>query len=95
MRQPTIAPEHLAERHLARRRLNACLAKIPDDQRDVFLLHEEAGLSIDEIANVTGVNRETSEEPASIRRRQIESMRWQNGMTMNEKLTIPAGKRIA
>lgn len=53
-------PEYLAERHLARRRLNACLANIPDDQRDVFLLHEEAGLSIDEIAQITSVNRETA-----------------------------------
>ena len=31
----------------------------PDEQRDAFLLHEEAGLSIDTIAQVTGVNRET------------------------------------
>lgn len=54
------SPEYLAERHLARRRLTACLAKIPDDQRDVFLLHEEAGLSIDEIAQITNVNRETA-----------------------------------
>jgi len=54
------SPEYLTERHLARRRLNACLAEIPDEQRDVFLLHEEAGLSIDEIARVTSVNRETA-----------------------------------
>ena len=54
------SPEYLAERHLARRRLDACLASIPEDQRDVFLLHEEAGLSIDEIAQITSVNRETA-----------------------------------
>lgn len=54
------SPEYLAEKHLARRRLNTCLAKLPDEQRNVFLLHEEAGLSIDEIAQITSVNRETA-----------------------------------
>jgi len=33
---------------------------LPDEQRDVFLLHEEAGLTLDNIAHVAGVNRETA-----------------------------------
>ena len=49
-----------AERSLARRRLEAALRNLPDEQRDVFLLFEEADLSLDEIATVTGVNRETA-----------------------------------
>lgn len=53
------APEDQTEKYLAKRRLNSSLAQIPVEQRDVFLLHEEAGLSIDEIAKATGVNRET------------------------------------
>jgi RNA polymerase sigma-70 factor (ECF subfamily) len=53
-------PDQLTENHLARRRLLSCLAQIPAEQRDVFLLYEEAGLTIDEIATVTGVNRETA-----------------------------------
>ena len=57
---PGEAPEQLVERHLARRRLDESLQLIPSEQRDVFLLYEEAGLSIDEIARVTGVNRETA-----------------------------------
>jgi RNA polymerase sigma-70 factor (ECF subfamily) len=56
---PGDEPDQMAERHLARRRLDACLEEIPPEQRDVFLLYEEAGLSIDEIAAVTGANRET------------------------------------
>jgi RNA polymerase sigma-70 factor (ECF subfamily) len=32
----------------------------PDEQRDTFLLHEEAGLNLDQIAFVTGSNRETA-----------------------------------
>ncbi len=49
-----------AERQLARRRLEAALRDLPDEQRDVFLLFEEADMSLDEIAAVTGVNRETA-----------------------------------
>lgn len=47
------------ERSLARRRLEAALETIPLEQRDAFLLHEEAGLSIDTIAEICGVKRET------------------------------------
>jgi len=54
------APDHLTEKRLFRERLNRSLADLPEEQRDVFLLHEEAGLSIDAIAKVTGVNRETT-----------------------------------
>jgi len=57
---PEDEPDQTTERYLARRRLDACLSQLPTEQRDVFLLYEEAGLSIDEIATVTGVNRETA-----------------------------------
>ena len=53
-------PDQLAERSLARRRLEAALDTLPDEQRDVFLLHEEAGLSLDQIAAVTDCKRETA-----------------------------------
>jgi RNA polymerase sigma-70 factor (ECF subfamily) len=56
---PGDAPDLEAEKSLARQRLDVALGTIPDEQRDAFLLHEEAGLSIDTIAQVTGVNRET------------------------------------
>ena len=52
--------ESSTERSLARRRLRSALADIPAEQRDVYLLYEEAGLGIDDIALVTGVNRETA-----------------------------------
>ncbi len=52
--------DSIVERSLARRRLEAALEALPDEQRDVFLLREEAGLSLDEIARVTGSNRETA-----------------------------------
>ena len=57
---PGELPEALAERSLAKRRLDAALRELPEEQRDVFLLHEEAGLNLDQIASVTGANRETA-----------------------------------
>ena len=52
--------EAVTERALARRRLEAALLNLPDEQRDAFLLHEECGLTIDQIAAVTDCNRETA-----------------------------------
>ena len=54
------SPEMQAESQLARERLEAALRSLPDEQRDVFLLYEEAGLNLDEIARVTGANREAT-----------------------------------
>ena len=53
-------PDIGAERLLARQKLDIALKSLPDEQRNVFLLHEEAGLSLDHIANITGVGRETA-----------------------------------
>lgn len=57
---PGEQPETATERSLAKERLALALMDLPDEQRDAFLLHEEAGLSVDEIAAVTGSNRETA-----------------------------------
>jgi len=57
---PSDEPDVVAEKGLARKRLDQALSALPDEQRDVFLLHEEAGLTLDTIAHVTGVNRETA-----------------------------------
>jgi len=57
---PGEQPEMLTERSLARERLAVALLELPDEQRDVFLLREEAGLNLDQIASVTGSNRETA-----------------------------------
>jgi RNA polymerase sigma-70 factor (ECF subfamily) len=53
-------PDVIVERSLAKERLTLALHELPDEQRDAFLLFEEAGLSIDQIASVTGSNRETA-----------------------------------
>lgn len=43
----------------AGQRLVAALAGVPGPQRDAFLLHVEAGLSLEEIAGLAGVPAET------------------------------------
>jgi RNA polymerase sigma-70 factor (ECF subfamily) len=52
------------ENELDRRRLGQRLLKqitaLPEAQREAFLLREESGLSLEEIAKVTGVNAETA-----------------------------------
>jgi len=57
---PGESPETQTERRLARRRLLDALQQLPCEQRDVFLLREEAGFSLDQIASITGTNRETA-----------------------------------
>jgi RNA polymerase sigma-70 factor (ECF subfamily) len=57
---PGEQPETATERTLARRRLEAALQGLPDEQRDVFLLYEEAGFSLEQIASITGCKRETA-----------------------------------
>lgn len=41
-------------------RFSALLADLPEAQREAFVLHEEAGLTVGEIAVATGVNAETA-----------------------------------
>ncbi|MCH7854733.1 MAG: RNA polymerase sigma factor [Proteobacteria bacterium] len=57
---PTAEPEQVAETLFARERLDRALAELPYEQRNVVLLFLEAGLSLDKIAGITGVNRETA-----------------------------------
>ena len=43
-----------------RRRLQRALETLPPEQREAFLLRAESGLGIEEIADATGVGRETA-----------------------------------
>ena len=59
------APEHerpdtRAEHDETLARYRAALAALPQEQRDVFLLYEESGLSLEEIAAITAVGTETA-----------------------------------
>lgn len=55
----TQQPEHLIERRQRLDRLLALVEALPGAQREAFLLHEEAGMTLEEIADVTGAGRET------------------------------------
>lgn len=53
-------PDALVERHDKARRISEALASLPAPQREAFLLAEEAGLTLDEIALATDSGRETA-----------------------------------
>ncbi len=53
-------PDELIELQQQAQALSDLIEKLPDEQREVFLLREEAGLSLAEIAEVTGVNTEAA-----------------------------------
>jgi RNA polymerase sigma-70 factor (ECF subfamily) len=61
---PPAAPEYepaaRAEARQSLERIAAALAALPEAQREAFLLHEEAGMSIAEIAAATGANEEAA-----------------------------------
>jgi RNA polymerase sigma-70 factor (ECF subfamily) len=52
-------PDALASRREAGMRLRAALSALPPAQRDAFLLQHEGGLSLAEIAQLTGVGAQT------------------------------------
>lgn len=53
-------PDNEVERRRLAQRLVEALAMLPEAQREVFLLREESGLSLDDIASVTGVTMEAA-----------------------------------
>jgi len=56
---PALDPERGAQAREQAARLLQLVGELPDAQREVFLLHEEGGLTLGEIAQVIGANRET------------------------------------
>ena len=57
---PAENPEQNVIRHEAAERLRKALAELPDAQREAFILKQEAGLSLADVAEVTGVSTETA-----------------------------------
>jgi len=55
-----LQPEKIMERKDRARLLIDAVEALPDVQREAFLLHEEGGLTIDEIAMLTDVGHETA-----------------------------------
>lgn len=58
--QPGERPDMRCAQSELAEKLCAAIAALPSEQRDAFLLYEEAGLTIDEIGRVTGVPLETA-----------------------------------
>jgi len=57
---PAAEPHRRAEARQSVRRLLDAIAALPAAQREAFLLHEESGLSVAEIAAITGTNEEAA-----------------------------------
>lgn len=57
---PLPSPEGEWGRHLTARALAGCMAQLPAEQREVFLLKEETGFSLAEIAEITGAGLEAA-----------------------------------
>lgn len=84
-------PEAQAERALMRRRLERALAALPRDQRDAWLLFEEGGLNPDQIAEVTGVNRETAKSRVRYATKKLRDMLRESADAGT--VTVSAGAR--
>lgn len=56
----SVEPEAGADARQQAARLLALLDELPEEQREAFVLQQEGGLSIEEIAATTGVKRETA-----------------------------------
>jgi RNA polymerase sigma-70 factor (ECF subfamily) len=55
-----VQPENQFETRLQHEHLMEAIAELPNEQREVFLLKEEAGLTINEIADITDVSYEAA-----------------------------------
>ncbi len=53
------APDRMVQRAEAAAALRSAIAALPPEQRDAFLLYEETGLGLDDIARITAVGAET------------------------------------
>jgi len=56
----TASPQADAIRDESAEQFRAALADLPDEQREAFILKQEAGLSLADVAYVTGVSAETA-----------------------------------
>jgi RNA polymerase sigma-70 factor (ECF subfamily) len=54
------APDEIAAHHDLGARITAALAALPDDQREIFLLRTEAGLSFKDIADLLEISLNTA-----------------------------------
>ena len=53
-------PEQLLQADETEHRFARLLLALPNEQREVFLLHEEAGMSLKDIADTIGINHEAA-----------------------------------
>jgi RNA polymerase sigma-70 factor (ECF subfamily) len=57
---PSLQPEKVLEGKESLQRFARALQALPPAQREAFLLHQEAGMTVPEIAHATGANEEAA-----------------------------------
>lgn len=57
---PSQTPDRKVQSLREVQRLQELLGALPHEQREAFLLHQEGGLSVEQIAEITGVGKETA-----------------------------------
>ena len=67
-------PEAAAIANESRTRFRDALSALPDEQREAFVLREESGLGLADIANVTGVSAETAKSRLRYALRKLRTM---------------------
>jgi RNA polymerase sigma-70 factor (ECF subfamily) len=55
-----LSPDRQVDSQVIAQRMRAALERLPTEQREVFVLYEESGLSLREIGELTGVGMETA-----------------------------------
>ncbi len=76
-----VQPEKQLQKQSQYEALLAAISALPADQKDAFLLREEAGLSIEQIAETCGINSETAK---SRLRYAMDKLRHKLGMYSGE-----------
>lgn len=56
----SLSPEEEWGRHLSAEALRGCMSDLPAEQREVFLLKEEGGFSLADIATIAGIDVEAA-----------------------------------
>jgi len=79
-------PEKQLQRQSQYEALLEAIAELPSDQKEVFLLREEAGLSVEQIAETCGTNFETAK---SRLRYAMDKLRHK----LNQRLNYQAGEK--
>lgn len=71
-------PAEQAESAERARAMIAAVERLPDEQREAFVLQADGGLSVEEIATITGANFETTKSRLRYARTRLKQLLWEH-----------------